>query len=184
MSRYELTKDFFEREYFEWMYNLMCSGRYDDRVTYRKLLAYLHSREFVYTIPRDSNRAIDGIDLRGRYAYDYSEYDRADGYLTGPCSTLEMLIALALRCEAIMDNPSKGDRTAQWFWGMIVNLGLGSMTDDRFDEYYVERIIDRFLDRDYSPDGRGGLFSIPYCDEDLRDIEIWCQMTWYLDTVM
>ena len=83
-----------------------------------------------------------------------------------------------------MDNPAVGDRTAQWFWSMIVSLGLGSMTDSRFDEYYVERVIDRFLNRDYSPDGRGGLFTIPRCEEDLRDVEIWYQTTWYLDTIM
>lgn len=185
MSRRILEKDFFEREYFEWMYSLMCGGRYDsEHVSYRKLLSYLHSVEFTYILPRDANRAEDGIDLRGYYAYNYSEYGRADAYISGPCSVLEMMIALAFSCEEIMDNPAVGDRTAQWFWGMVVSLGLGSMTDNRFDEYHVERVIERFLNRDYSPDGRGGLFTIPGCREDLRDVEIWYQTTWYLDTIM
>lgn len=185
MPRYELEKDFFEREYFEWMYGLMCNGRYDtERVSYRKLLSYLHSVEFTYILPRDANRAEDGIDLRGYYAYNYSECGRADGYISGPCSVLEMMIALAFSCEEIMDNPSVGDRTAQWFWSMIVSLGLGSMIDSSFDEPYVEYVIQTFLNRNYAPNGRGGLFTIHRSDEDLRDVEIWYQAMWYLDTVM
>lgn len=83
-----------------------------------------------------------------------------------------------------MDDPDVGDRTGQWFWGMIKNLGLGSMTDARFDEEYVESVIERFLNREYEPDGRGGLFRIRNCTEDLRNVEIWYQMCWYLDTIV
>ena len=33
------------------------------------------------------------------------------------CSVLEMMIALAIRCEEhIMDDPDVGNRTGQWFW--------------------------------------------------------------------
>ena len=99
-----------------------------------------------------------------------------------PCSVLEMMVALAIRCEeTIMDNPAYGDRTAQWFWGMIRTLGLYSMTDDRFDQEYVDMVIDRFLNRDYEPNGEGGLFKINNCKYDLRKIEIWYQLCWYLD---
>lgn len=43
-----------------------------------------------------------------------------------PCSVLEMIIALAIRLEEhIMDDPDIGNRTGQWFWDMIVSLGLG-----------------------------------------------------------
>ena len=102
-----------------------------------------------------------------------------------PCSVLEMMVALAIRCEeSIMDNPVYGDRTGQWFWNMIVSLGLGSMTDEMYDRDYVDNIVDRFLDRDYSPDGRGGLFTIRNCEYDLRDVEITHQLYWYLDTIM
>ena len=41
-----------------------------------------------------------------------------------------MMIALAIRCEEhIMDDPDAGDRTGQWFWSMLVSLGLGSMDE-------------------------------------------------------
>ena len=80
-----------------------------------------------------------------------------------------------------MDNPTFGDRTGQWFWDMVRNLGLMNMTDDRFDEGHVRKVIDIFLDRKYEPDGQGGLFKIRHCRRDFREVEIWCQLNWYLD---
>ena len=83
-----------------------------------------------------------------------------------------------------MDDPGVGDRTGQWFWGMIVNLGLGSMTDGRYDRRFVEGVLNRFLNREYEPDGRGGLFRIKHCNRDLRTVEIWYQLCWYLDSIV
>lgn len=82
-----------------------------------------------------------------------------------------------------MDDPSYGDRSLQWFWGMIVSLGLGSMTDDLYDDDYVTYVLDRFMDRKYEPNGKGGLFTIRDCDRDLRTVEIWYQLCWYLDSI-
>jgi hypothetical protein len=138
-------------------------------------------------IPKDGNRADDGINMRRRFALyrgGDDSYDAIISELDGPCSVLEMMVALAVRCEeTIMDDPSKGDRTQQWFWGMITSLGLGSMTDDRFDEFYIDEAIEIFLNREYAPDGRGGLFTIRHCDVDLRRVEIWYQLCKYLDTL-
>jgi hypothetical protein len=147
-------------------------------------MLYLHDVEFTYSIPKDANRAEDGIDLRYRFTYDYAGVEDAECYIFGPCSVLEMMVALAVRCEeTIMDDPGYGDRTSQWFWRMINNLGLGSMTDRRFDKYYVEDVVSDFLNRRYSPDGRGGLFTIRGCDSDLRRVELWIQLLWYLNTI-
>ena len=80
-----------------------------------------------------------------------------------------------------MTNDEIGDRTPLWFWGMIGNLGLREMTDDIFDESVVDEITERFLTRDYSYNGRGGLFYVSKPRMDMRDVEIWYQMMWYLD---
>lgn len=167
-------------EYFEWMFHIVCDGRFAKENSYRKLLIYLHNRDFTWIIPKDSNRAEDGKDLRWRFAYEnhINIYDELDG----PCSVLEMILALAIRCEeSIMDDPVIGNRTGQWFWRMLTNMGLGSMTDRRFDRIYVEDTVTRFLDRDFGPDGRGGLFTIKGCEYDLREVEFWTQMLWFLD---
>ena len=173
-----------EEWYFEWLCEKIEQRCYNEDMTFVNLLRTLHEIDFRVIIPKDENRADDGIDLRDRFiderltqSYPGIYY----GYLQGPCSVLEMMVALAIRCEEdIMDDPAIGDRTGQWFWAMVVNLGLGSMTDDKFDRDYVEDVIDVFLERNYEPNGKGGLFYIRNCDADLRDIEIWMQLCWYL----
>lgn len=179
-----MIKDEVINEYFNWLYNIVCADRYSDNLSYRKLLMFLHSREFTYTIKKDKSRAADGVDLRYRFAQE-SHRGYVSKYLDGPCSVLEMMVALSLRCEeTIMDDPQFGNRTSQWFWGMIANLGLGYMNDKRFDRKEADIIIDRFLYRDFSPNGAGGLFTVRNCSQDLRDIEIWTIMLWYLDSIM
>ena len=170
-------------DYFDWMYNLVCRNRYSKNISFKKVFSYLNDTKFTYSIRMDLNRAKDGTELRRRYANEFkiaNIYDR----ICGPCSVLEMMIALAIRCEeTIMDDENFGDRTDQWFWEMMKNLGLGHMDDDEFDEEYVSDVVTRFLNRDYEPDGRGGLFFVRNCDIDLRDVEIWIQMLWYLDNI-
>ena len=183
-----ITRDKIINEYFEWLYNLVCRDRYPKEISFRRLFMSLHSTEFVYSIARDGNRADDGIELRRRFClennFDDDLFEYTQDCLDGPCSILEMMIALAIRCEeTIMDDTSRGDRTSQWFWEMVVSLGLGSMTDDRFAPDIVDDILDRFLNREYKPNGEGGLFTIRNCEYDLRDVEIWYQLCWYLDSI-
>lgn len=174
-------------EYFSWLYDCVCGDMYPSTVSFKKLLRHLHEKEFRYLISNDENIAEHGIGLRHRYASDNLPMYIGDDILSiidGPCSVLEMMVALAIDCEEhIMDDPEYGDRTRQWFWRMITNLGLGGVTDGRYDRYYVDDIVERFLDRDYEPDGQGGLFRIRGCDCDLRGVEIWHQLCWYLDSI-
>lgn len=179
-----MTKEETIKEYFGWLCNLICGNRYSNDISFEKLLSVLHNTEFVWHVSLDANRADDGVQLRRRFALEYSLKDVPD-CLSGSCSILEMMVALAIRCEeTIMDDPQLGDRTGQWFWSMIVNLGLGSMDDNRFDERYVDKVIATFLNQEYEADGKGGLFTVKNCEKDLRNTEIWFQMCRYLDTFM
>ena len=169
-------------EYFEWMCGLV--GR---KVHYRRLLAFLHCVDFTYTIPMDSNRAEDGIGLRYRFGRErgYGGAETASSLDIRPCSVLEMMVALAIRCEEhIMGDPDIGDRTGQWFWGMVDSLGLSRMTDARFNAHLAGQEVRKFLSREYRRDGRGGLFWVRGCRRDLRTVEIWYQMCWYLDEIL
>lgn len=170
-------------DYFKWMYNTVCDGRFADENGYHKLLSYLDRIDYYWILPDDSNRAADGEeDLRWRFLF-WNGLEEHVNELRGPCSVLEMILAMAYRCEEIMDDAVIGDRTGQWFWNMINNLGLGGMTDSRFDINYVEEVIEKFLNRDYEPNGRGSLFVVRNCDVDLRDVNTWTCMLWYLDSI-
>lgn len=168
-----------DEAYFEWLYDIACDGRYGGNISFRKLISYLHKREFEWTIDGDYSRYKDGIDLRHRYAYSELGNSALAKEIEGRCSVLEMMIALAIKTENFMDDVEYGDRTGQWLWGMINTLGLGYMHDDEFDEKEADKIINRFLDREYSRDGRGGLFKVPNSDEDPRRMSIWDQMCAY-----
>lgn len=181
MTRHELNK-----MYFDWMCCLLSSGRRYSSMLYSQLLLHLHNIPFRYSIPMDGNRETDGIDLRYRFARDTCQNDAVvakclDVY---PCSVLEMMVALAIRMEEhIMEDADIGDRTGEWFWEMIVSLGLESMTDSRYDPQYVDYVIERFLDREYTRNGEGGLFTVQYSKQDMRTLDIWYQMCAYIETI-
>lgn len=182
-----MTRTEVESNYFEWLYKLVCGHKHSKNISYRKLLEYFHEVEFRYILPKDENREIDGENLRYTFAkkyYNPNNIDLVIDMLSRPCSVLEMMIALAIRCEDIMDDPSIGDRTNQWFWKMVVNLGLGGMYDSNFNKQLVEDSVNTFLKREYKPNGDGSLFKIRNTTRDLRKFEIWIQMLWYLDTLV
>lgn len=174
-----------EKDYFEWL----CSKIIDDEsnIKYSKLMSHLYDTAFAPVMNMDVNRADDGKNLRYRFAIEYCDGRPTNTILRELdykpyCTMLEMMVALAIRCEeTIMTDDEYGDRTGIWFWNMIVSLGLGTMNDSRFDEKYVNIVLDRFMNRQYNRNGEGGLFTIDGINKDMRRVEIWYQMCWYID---
>lgn len=170
-----------KERYFNWMRELVCANE-----PYYNLCNVLHNIDFIPIIDLDENRCGDGVDLRYRFGYEHRLHSAeiASELDDRPCSVFEMMVALAIRCEeSIMSDSFYGDRTHIWFHEMISSLGLDNMDDDNFDEGIVRKNIQVLIDRDYSRDGRGGLFTIPNCRYDLREVEIWYQAMWYLAEV-
>ena len=172
--------------YFEWICDMVIDVKHP-RKKYSKLLHALHDKNFNYIIAMDENREASGIDLRYLFGT-YSGYPDSliasalDGQI---CSVLEMMVALAKDCEiSIMDDQVYGNRTPKWFWKMVESLGLSEMNDHNFDQHYFDMVIDRFLNREYEPNGAGGLFTVRHPSKDMRNVEIWYQMMWYLDEVL
>lgn len=169
-------------EYFSWLCNCISNKFSQDSHSYRKLLTFLHSTPFEAVYDGDKNRAVDGQELRYSYSFVMDEDpDDVLKYLDGECSLLEMMVALALKCEGIMQDTRYGNRTAQWFWHMVISLGLGSMIDQFFDPKRAKFITDKFITHRYLPNGKGGLFTVRDTKEDFRQKEIWYQMMRYLD---
>lgn len=168
-------------KYNEWLIRSICDDVFEVD-NYSSLLKYLRTRKYTYIIEDDSNRSEDGKYLRYRFVNSTYGYNRIPISIDGPCSVLEMLIALAIKCEeTIMCDAEKGDRTAKWFWMMLDNLALLSQSDNQFNEMYVSERIDKFLFREYAPNGDGGLFPLANCSYDLRSVSVWYQLLWYIN---
>lgn len=189
------------KAYFDWLCGLVKGDKPG-----RNRLEFvwsLHQKEFVSILPNDDNRIEDGLKLRQRFAEENNlpedcpckDEDPCEQPCTnchsndckclyGPCSVLEMLIALAQRIEYLMQDPDEDDRTDQWFWGMIENLGLDIFpnTVPNRSKKVIENgnILNTFISRQYARDGKGGLFPLRKSKVDQRGVELWYQMMAYI----
>lgn len=156
---------------------------FEENREYRKLIGTLHSIPFLSRISRDRNREDDGLMLREEFCSEMGlSGDEVDQFTNErPCSVLEMLIALAIR----VDNEWIGDpgeaHPEEFFWEMLVNLGLAKYHNRHFHEFLVENIVLKWLDREFEPDGKGSIFPLKHPHRDQRNIEIWSQMLAYVN---
>ena len=177
-----MTSDIRSR-YFSWLCDFVYDPTYTEQLSYNNLLHRLFEVDFYAIIPIDENRYKDGIDLRYRFGEenDISNVQIATELDVCFCSVFEMMVALALRCELVMMDGNEGDRTGQWFWNMVLSLGLNHMDDDHYFQSIVDNCLAVFLNRMYQPNGNGGLFTIEDCPFDMSEVEIWQQACWFLD---
>ena len=164
--------------YFDWLL-LIVAPNYDQRANHIKLLIALYSTEFHWVVKRDQNRARDGMDLRSDYRQDTGLYPE----LYGPCTCLEMFVAMAIRCENELMykyDPDAGDQTDHWFWMMINNLGLDYYDDSHFNERAVNNILERFMSRKYGPDLAFCPFPVENFVPDFEQMELAYQMNFYI----
>lgn len=170
----------YDDAYCRWLYDIVNYNAEDGGPTYRYLFECLYNIVFRAKLVMDENRAQDGLELREDFARETNLPVNDET----PCSLLEMLIALARRCEnQFMHNTDIGDRTSTWFWIMLSNMGLSQYTDNVcFEDIYeaVETAAYKINNRDFYPDGSdGGPFIIENAPKDLRKVEYWYQMCWF-----
>lgn len=168
-----------DQRYFEWLYQKVAP--LDDRnpaYTYFHLLEQLYKKEFISRVPNDDNRAEDARELRWEFLGEFDIPEEIKNWAMMDASILEVLIAL-------------GDRTAfeadgapsYWFWHILDNLGLMKFVDSFYNPAAyaeIETVLNRVIDRTYSPSGRGGMFPLRHAKEDQRHVELWYQMSAYL----
>lgn len=180
-------KNQIRNDYANWLIGLAYTWCFQHG-SYKKLMEYLYFHDFVSAYANDDNRIQDGIEMRFRFTESFTQtnytYHDVYKYLTHNCNILEVMIALAQRCEDhIMGDPDAGDQSGVWFWGMITNMHLEGMTDDNFDISLVERRVTGMLNHNYKKNGDGGLFSVRNPNIDMRTAEIWYQMNWHLGEI-
>lgn len=173
-------------DYLAWIKCEVLADDEYDVFKYQTLIKKLFQMEFTYEILMDSNRAVDGLDLRYRFG-------RQKGLLETTvtanlaflsCSVLDMMVALSIRTyeELTKDFPDPIP-PSKIFWMMINNMHLIDQTDDLFNEKYVERRVKIMLDHKFARDGDGGLFRVKGTTRDMRSAEIWYQMQWWANSV-
>lgn len=169
--------EIFASEYKAWLKRMVDpAGEYDC------LLDLLFDLEFTWTVEFDENRAMDGIYLRNQFKVE-SGLECPFNWVEWPCSILELLLALSIKIEdTVMYSLDEGDRTAEWFWIMVDNLGISQFDDSHWSAESVSIVCDAiciFLNRSYEYDGTKGLFPLSNPKEDQRNLEIWWQMHEY-----
>lgn len=169
--------------YFEWICAVVAPNNNAEYLynKYSNLLKLLYSIEFTADNAMDDNRRMDGIDLRIRFCNEQNLEDYHYMFEKYPCSLLEMMVALALRCEeTIMIDTSLGNRTHVWFEEMLHSLDILKQTNEYYNENYVKVCITKLYQRQYDYYGRGGLFTAMKTTRDMRSLDIWSQMQQYL----
>ena|ERR1044072_4481040 len=159
-------------QYLEWLY--LQVGRQAKNVEHWELLKKLLSWEFVMLVPNDDNRCSDGIAIRKEFTRD-TDVRPSHIWMNMGCSVLEMLIGISRHLSFEMDRDE-----GFWFWHLIGNLGLTRFNDKRYNDRVVDQILERLVWRQYSYDGRGGIFPLREPYEDQRDVELWFQMESYM----
>lgn len=168
-----------DEAYIQWLYSQVGSVKIrHSSSTYWNLLRQLYTKEFVWFVPNDDNRAEDGKSLRYEFIEEL-ELELVDResreWMLMPCSFLEMIIALAKRMAR-----EDGDSPRGWFWHFIQVLGLDVYADNiDLPHQEIEEILDRVIWRTYRRDGHGGLFPLKHPREDQREVEIWYQFSAY-----
>lgn len=162
-----------ENAYFNWL----CAKIKKDNVNiYYDLLEILHTTEFIWLLPKDEDRAKDGLELREDFVRE-TRFEPEPGWLITGCSVLELLIAFAKRANFQTDIP-----TDVLFWSFIQNLELGEFRQlSRHDVPVVEQILYNFVWRLYDDNGNGGLFPMRWPKHDQRSLDIWYQYCEYVD---
>lgn len=171
-------------DYVYFLYRIVKNGGEN----HRKLCVELFKNRFFITRSapkRDIDREKDGLELRKEWPN-----DSLDGeFHIIPCTMLEMIIGISKRMsEQLMDEGGE-DKTAQYFWEIMENLGLTCMDDDNFGwetglaQKKIAKTCEILCKRQYNPDGTGGgMFPMPgLLGINQKKMEIWYQMQEYIN---
>ena len=167
------------KDYILWLGEKVKLDEKEECGGYIFLLRALYRKEFYWTNDMDENRSDEGKNLRDIFAEECG-LDEVPDEINGACSVLEMMIGLAKRWNSEVSLTEEEDKSDEYFWQMIHNLGLEGCTDDKFDPEMVREKLDILLDRDYPENGKGSLFPLERSKESQKDIEMWYQLQNYL----
>ena len=162
--------------YLHWLIPQVREGAGHQHKTYSDLLELMHAKEFVWLVPNDDNRIVDGLDLRAEFIDESDAPGDLSSEMLGACSVLEVLIGLAF---------AAGGEEESWAWQLLDNLELVKMHDpiSTRKARKTDEILETLIWRRYEPDGQGGFFPLAFPEEDQTKLEIWYQMSAYISEI-
>lgn len=177
-------------DYFLYLCSLVQVGYNQDANNYVNLLRRLYLTSFFWSVPGDLNRSEDGKNLRDGYFVrsDWVDYTA----INGPCNFLEFLIALSSRIDRDIANQlldNNHDRTIDWFWMIIENLGFLSCPDEKWTVEignFVSDKLNYIMTRQFDDNGIGGMFPLKEYNyipdsnkKSQKCVEFWAQANYY-----
>lgn len=102
-------------------------------------------------------------------------------------SIFEILVLLAWKYEQICKKYGEPDKTATYFWTIMVNCNLNRFDDLYFKEHREEALLKikefcvRFNTRTYGRDGTGSPFPLKHPSYDMRKVELSYQLNYYIN---
>lgn len=165
--------------YFHWLEPQVYPPGHQ-RKTYRDVLAMMYVKDFLWLVPNDDNRMVDGLDLRVEFIHESEAPRYVKPEVFGTCSVLEVLIGLSRRLAFTAGGEAEG-----WAWQLLVNLEFDKMSDPltRRKVDKVSETLEALIWRRYNTDGSGGFFPLSWPEEDQTKIELWYQMSAYVDEI-
>lgn len=165
-----------DSEYLNWIFDSYWKPNY--KFLFEALLEYSFIPD-MKNHPLDESRNMYGIDLRS--AYEYETGGTCD--IFGEASFLEMLVGLAKQLENQILWDMVNDRTGEWVWMMLDNMGLSYFDDVHFNKLKVFHMIEDFNNHKYEANGKGGLFYVEDPPAPMNETDIWVQANWWSNTI-
>lgn len=161
------------KAYFHWLVEQI---RHEGPKTYWDILWVMHEKDFVFIVPRDDNRLVDGLELRPEFLIQSDAPPSIKPELFGQCSVLEVMIALSRRMSFVAGEDAEG-----WAWVMMSNLGFDKFSDPLGPRkrQRSHEILNNLVWRHYQSDGSGGFFPLAWPETDQTTTELWYQMQAY-----
>lgn len=159
-------------EYFGYLVSLIQKKNMNDvRV---RIVKNLNNTPFIAHSSDDENRIVEALYERKRYSYDNPV---TSDFMAEPVSLFEIMVVLAGKCEAKTTEPMSSH-----FWYMVESM-LGEYSDKLFDDDIL-KAANKVVNREYDASGRGGLFYVPNCKEDMSKLDLWVQLCRYVTYLM
>jgi hypothetical protein len=174
----------FIENYYRWVVDQAFEGAPYKRM-YDGVLRMMFNTPFYWTIMGDSNRAGDASvfrhyergQVRGRKHG--LNTDWLDMWENSAPSVLEVLVGICERWHQFYEF-----QTQWYFWQLFHNLGLNVFSSGGTTEWHetkIRQILDRWMSRQFGPNGEGSPFPVPpnKYGIDMRITDIWGQMNVY-----